>query len=354
MSKMKLAVAFGGPSSEYEISLLSGAAIIREAKKLEKYQLVPLGISKRGDFYLVDSQLEEIESDNWQTEAQEVKASDLKEYVDFVFPALHGPYGEDGTFQGLMEALDIPYAGCGVAASAVAMDKGLAKELFAARGLPQTKHFLIEEETFKEKKEESLLEIDKYLKLPYFVKPANLGSSVGISKVKEAKDLEKAMGIAFKYDRRIIVEEGIDAREVETSVIGNNNMDYEVSAIGEIIPSKEFYDYSAKYQSEGGSKLLIPAELTDLEREKIENLAIEAFSAIGGTGFGRIDFFIDRVTNTIYLNEINSIPGFTKYSMMPLLWKERGLSFPELLDRIVGYGYERYNAKNHRKTKLHW
>ncbi len=349
MSKLRLGVIFGGRSSEHEISLLSATAIMREAEKAGKYEIVPIGITKEGQWKSYTGDYGCLKVD-WEKDALPFNVGDLKEVVDFAFPVLHGPYGEDGTIQGLFEMLNIPYAGCSTLSSSVAMDKGIAKDLFSAKNIPQVKYLVVEKETYKGKDKELFLE---KLGLPLFVKPANGGSSVGITKVKKKEDLEDAIANAFLYDRRILLERGVNAREIEVSVIGNNLRDYEVSAIGEILPASEFYDYKAKYESEGRSKLLIPAELKKNEEEEIIRLAKEGFSAIDGEGFSRIDFFIDKDWGNIYLNEINTIPGFTEFSMLPLLWKQRGVEFPELVMKIVGYGNERYSIKNSWSTDFH-
>ncbi len=352
MDKVRLGVVFGSRSGEYEISLMSAAAVIRAAEETEQYQVVPIGITRTGQWKRYYGSIEKIPEDRWEEEATPLNPGNLKEWVDFIFPVLHGPFGEDGTIQGMLEMLDIPYAGCGVLASSLAMDKGAAKDVFRANGLPQCKYHLVTEESYRRNRERIYKEISSKLVLPYFVKPANMGSSVGISKVKTLDGLEEALQQAFCFDGRVLVEEGVECREVEISVIGNPPENLEISSVGEILPAEEFYDYRAKYQTGGASKLVIPAELTEEQEQRIGQIAEEAFQAIDGSGFARIDFFIDRKRGTIYLNEINTIPGFTQYSMMPLLWENQGISFPELIQRIVGYGYERYHAKNRRQTNL--
>ena len=349
MSKTRLGVVFGGRSTEHEISLLSAGAIMREASKVGNYEIVPIGITKKGEWKAYKGNIGLIK-DGWEKETEPFVIDNLKEIIDFAFPALHGPYGEDGTIQGLFEMLNIPYAGCSTLSSSVAMDKGIAKELFKAKNISQAKYIIIEREIFREKDIDGFLE---ELGLPIFVKPANGGSSVGITKVKKKEDLIEGINNAFSYDRRVILEEGINAREIEVSVIGNNLRDYEVSSIGEILPQEEFYDYKSKYQSEGGSKLLLPADLDKGQREEILRIAKEGFSTIAGEGFCRVDFFIHKDWGNIYLNEINTIPGFTEFSMLPLLWKDKGVEFPELVMKIVGYGYERYRDKNSWSTDFH-
>jgi D-alanine-D-alanine ligase len=348
MDKKRIGVVFGGRSQEYEVSLMSGGAVIKAARDLSDYQVIPLGISREGQWRIFNGKLEDLESDNWEAHSEHLEIGLIKEKVDFILPILHGPYGEDGTIQGLLEMLDIPYGGCGVLASSLAMDKALAKNVFKSLGLPQSKYLFFSEEELEATPEVSQARILECLKFPLFVKPANMGSSVGITKVKRLEDLAPALRNALAYDRRIVVEEGLDCRELEVSVIGNRAENMKVSTIGEILPGQEFYDYKAKYGAEEASKLMIPAQISKEDQEEIKRLALKAFQAIDGQGFARIDFFKDRKSGTIYINEINTIPGFTKYSMMPLLWEASGLSFPQLVKSIVGYGYERYNAKNRR------
>lgn len=348
MNKKRIGIVFGGRSKEYEISLMSAGAVIKAARELPDYEIIPLGITKGGEWRLFSGTIEDLESDNWQENSTQLEIGRLKEKVDFVLPILHGPYGEDGTIQGLFEMLDIPYGGCGVLASSVAMDKAVAKDVFKCAGLPQCKYIFFREEEVMLTPNITEAKVIENLNFPLFVKPANMGSSVGITKVKKLEDLNAALKMALCYDRRVVVEEGLDCRELEISVIGNTNDTMEVSAIGEILPAEEFYDYKSKYHAQGESKLMIPAEISKEDENEIKKLALKAFKVIDGQGFSRIDFFKDKKLGTIYINEINTIPGFTKYSMMPLLWKEAGVGFSELIKRIVGYGYERYNDKNRR------
>lgn len=343
----RLGILFGGRSGEHEVSLMSAASVIR-AMDQSKYHLVMIGISKSGEWLIYDGPVENIENGKWEKQARHFDIGSLKQEVDIVLPILHGPYGEDGTVQGLFEMLDIPYCGCGVLASAVAMDKMISKELFAKAGLPVCKYTLVFSEKIEDQgdRQEEIKRIEACIPYPMFVKPSNMGSSVGISKVKTRESLEEALRIAKKYDRRIIVEEGIDCRELEAGILGNFGAD--VSVIGEILPSAEFYDYQAKYFDGGKSKMCIPGEISEETSEKIKELALQAYEIIDGSGFARIDFFQDRKNGTIYINEINTIPGFTQFSMFPLLWRQAGVLYMELIERIVELGYERYNAKNNR------
>lgn len=354
-----IGVIFGGRSSEHEISLMSAASVIN-AIDTNKYKVITIGITKEGKWLLYDGPTSRIEDGSWQKEAEVALERDPKTYaitilgtgdqslrgkIDFALPILHGPYGEDGTIQGLFEMMNIPYGGCGVASSAICMDKGMAKGVFAQENLPQIRYRLVRSENLQERKSEIAEQMAEELGLPLFVKPANMGSSVGIGKAKNRKELEEALCNAARYDRRIVVEEYIDCREIETAVIGN--FEAEVAAVGEIIPSSEFYDYRAKYFDGGQSKLCIPANLTKDQITRIQEIALRAYKVTDCCGFARIDFFIKKQTGDIYINEINTIPGFTKYSMFPLLWEAVGVPYSVLIERIITLGYERYHVKNH-------
>ncbi len=345
----RIGVIFGGRSGEHEVSLLSAASVI-EAIDRNKYQVVMIGITREGQWKLYLGELSEIPSGAWEETAEDITVSQLKDLADFIFPVLHGPYGEDGTIQGLFEMLDMPYAGCGVLASALCMDKVSAKKIFEEAGLPTSGYKLVYSEDLAEHMEEIVADIEAELPYVMFVKPSNMGSSVGISKVRNADELRQALLLAAKYDRRIIIEEGIDCREVETGVIGNHKP--QVAAVGEIVAKLDFYDYTAKYTDDSGTEISIPAQLPKLTYEKIRTLAKEAYRACDCSGFSRIDFFVDKKTGEVYINEINTIPGFTKYSMFPKMWEEMGVGFTELIERIVEFGYERYYAKNNRQTVL--
>ncbi len=344
-NKTRLGIIFGGKSGEHEVSLLSAASVIRAVNK-EKYELVFIGITKDGQWRLFDGSEDEIEDGSWEKTATPFNPGSIKEVIDFALPIVHGPYCEDGKLQGFFETMDIPYGGCGVLASSVAMDKLLAKDVFAKNGLPICKHIAIFRAEYEENPEDELARVEEALGYPSFVKPANLGSSVGISKAHDRKSLAEALDLAFSYDRRVIVEENINCREIETGILGNENP--KAAAVGEILPSAEFYDYTAKYLDGGASKLCIPANIPAETAELIREYARKAYSAIDGEGFARVDFFIDKNTNKIYLNEINTIPGFTKFSMFPLLWEEAGVKYQDTIERIIRLGYERYNAKNSR------
>ena len=346
--KKKIGIIFGGKSGEYEVSLLSAASVIR-AMNREKFELVFLGITRDGTWKQFFGDVDAIEDGSWIETAWDFSLDRLKETIDFALPVVHGPYCEDGRLQGLLEMLDIPYGGCGVLASAVAMDKGLAKELFLQHNLPICKYILVCKEELQQERSRILEKIETEIGLPCFIKPANMGSSVGISKAADRQELEDGLMLAVRYDRRIVVEEALNCRELETGILGNE--DPKAAAVGEILPKGRFYDYSSKY-ADGGASLCIPAHLDSDTYEKIRELAVKAYQAIDGEGYARIDFFIEKDSGRVYLNEINTIPGFTQYSMFPLLWKEAGLEYSELLERIIELGYERYHDKNNGETSL--
>lgn len=355
--KTRLGIIFGGRSGEHEVSLLSAASVIRATDK-SKYELVYIGITRDGEWKILNESSEaehqkdsralvdKIEDGSWEKEATPLNPGSLKQLIDFALPIVHGPYCEDGKLQGLLEMLDIPYGGCGVLASALAMDKLLAKDVFARNGLPICDYEAVTKYEYEHSADAVLDRIEQALSYPSFVKPANMGSSVGISKASERSELAAALELALRYDKRVIVEKYINCREVETGILGNASP--EAAVVGEILPSEEFYTYQAKYLDGGASKLCIPAQLSEEITEQIREYAKKAYMAIDGEGYARVDFFIDRDTQKLYLNEINTIPGFTSFSMFPLLWEAAGLSYSATIERIIELGYERYNAKNNR------
>ena len=341
----KIGVFFGGKSGEHEISLMSATAVINAIDK-RKYKVVQIGITRDGQWRHFEGSTDHIEDGTWEAESTPLNIGELPQIIDFALPVLHGPFGEDGTIQGLFEMMDIPYGGCGVLASSACMDKATAKKLFEEAGIPTSNFHLVYSEDVEEDIESVADEIENDLSYVMYVKPSNMGSSVGISKVRDRDELKKALILASKFDRRILVEEGVNCREVETGVIGNKNI--EAACVGEILASKDFYDYDAKYTDDAGTRINIPADLPKYTSEKIREYAKRAYSALDCSGFARVDFFVEKETGEVYINEINTIPGFTKYSMFPLMWAEVGVSFSELIERIIDYGYERYNAKNNR------
>jgi D-alanine-D-alanine ligase len=283
----------------------------------------------------------------FQTDANLRRASDRAINVDVIFPVLHGTFGEDGTIQGLLELADIAYVGAGVLGSSAGMDKDIMKSLFRAAGLPMVKHVTVLRSQFEHEPKKTQKRVESKLRYPVFVKPANLGSSVGISKAHDRKELGPAIAEAAKFDRKIVIEEGVGgkknkAREIECAVLGND--DPKASIAGEIVPCKEFYDYDAKYLAEG-SEAMIPAKITKAEMKTVQRLAIAAFQAVDCTGLARVDFLMDPKTRRIFVNEINTMPGFTAISMYPKLWAATGVSYPELIDRLIQLGIERHEDK---------
>lgn len=343
--KRRVGFIFGGRSGEHEVSLMSAAEVIGAAADTD-FDAVKIGIDRDGKWYLYEGDIENIAAGTWKASARPLEISMLPEIIDFAFPVLHGPYGEDGTVQGLFEMLGIPYAGCGVLASALCMDKSCAKDIFIKVGLPTCRYKLMFREKLSECDKVKAGEIIEDLGGAVFVKPSNLGSSVGISKAKNPEQLIEALAVAARYDRRIIVEEALSAREFETAVIGNGKC--QVAEVGEIIAQSEFYDYESKYSDESGTRLMIPADIPGDVREEIRDLAAKAYMSLDCAGFARVDFFMEKATGKIYINEINTIPGFTRYSMFPMLWNEAGVDFNSLIERIVELGYERYYDKNNR------
>lgn len=326
--RLKVAVIFGGRSGEHEVSLVSAKSVIK-ALNPKKYTVTPIKISKTGQ---------------WQP--KKALSDIFAKKFDVVFPVLHGPYGEDGTIQGLFEMAGVPYVGCGVFASSATMDKFMTKIIFKAHGLPQPKFLHFTREQTKKELPSVKKAVAKELGFPCFVKPSNLGSSVGISKVKKMSQLPAALSLAATYDRSILVEEGIDAREIECAVLGN---DHALASIaGEIVPNREFYDFFAKYV-DNASKLFIPAKISAKKIEEVKRLSLEAYRALDCSGLARVDFLMDRKSEKLYLSEINTIPGFTSISMYPKLWAASGVAYPRLLDRLIQLALERFREKQKNK-----
>lgn len=346
--KRVVAVVFGGQSGEHEVSLMSSSNVINAMDK-EKYDVVTIGITREGKWMIYNGDVEKIRKGQWENDRENLLEDfsvnhPILKSIDVVFPVLHGPRGEDGTVQGLFELANIPYVGCGVLASAVGMDKIYTKTLFEKAGLPQGKYLLIMRKNWRRKQEDTIKVIEENLSYPIFIKPANMGSSVGITKAHDRDGLMKGMEEAAIYDRKILLEENIDCREIECAVLGND--DPEASALGEIIPSNEFYDYKAKYLDDDKSRLLIPAPLDKETTETIRKLAVKAFKTIDGSGLARLDFFVEKNTGETLINEINTMPGFTNISMYPKLWEYCGLSYSKLIDRLIELAIERFEDKN--------
>ena len=397
MAKLRVGILFGGRSGEHEVSLLSAASVVNAIDKT-KYEVVPIGITKDGRWVtaehaerLLKGEAQKAAGEGarstqaaalragdpeatpgaavlasgeavvvppeptrrdaglapFQMDANLRRASDRAINVDVIFPVLHGTFGEDGTIQGLLELADIAYVGAGVLGSSAGMDKDIMKSLFRAAGLPIVKHVTVLRGEFEREPKKVQKLVESKLKYPVFVKPANLGSSVGISKAHDRKELGPAIAEAAKFDRKIVIEEGVGgkknkAREIECAVLGND--DPKASIAGEIIPCKEFYDYDAKYVSEG-SEAVIPAKITKAEMKTVQRLAIAAFKAVDCTGLARVDFLMDSKSRKIFVNEINTMPGFTAISMYPKMWVASGLSYSALIDRLIQLGIERHEDK---------
>jgi D-alanine-D-alanine ligase len=386
ITKIRVGILFGGRSGEHEVSLLSAASVLNAIDKT-KYEVVPIGITKDGRWLTPEHAERLLKGERqathlragdpeatpgaavlaagesvvvppepahrasglapFQTDANLRRAADRAINVDVIFPVLHGTFGEDGTIQGLLELADIAYVGAGVLGSSAGMDKDIMKSLFRAAGLPMVKHVTVLRSQFERAPKKVQKLVETKLKYPVFVKPANLGSSVGISKAHDRKELGPAIAEAAKFDRKIVIEEGVGgkknkAREIECAVLGND--DPKASVAGEIVPCKEFYDYDAKYLLEG-SEGMIPAKLTKAEMKTVQKLAVAAFQAVDCTGLARVDFLMDPKSRTIFVNEINTMPGFTAISMYPKLWGATGVPYPELIDRLIQLGIERHEDK---------
>jgi D-alanine-D-alanine ligase len=385
MAKLRVGILFGGRSGEHEVSLLSAASVLNAIDKT-KYDVVPIGITKEGRWLtaehaerLLKGEARHLRAGDpeatpgaavlaageavvvppepthresgltpFQTDPSHLRrAADRAINVDVIFPVLHGTFGEDGTIQGLLELADIAYVGAGVLGSAAGMDKDVMKSLFRAAGMPIVKHVTVLRSQWGREPKKVQKLVESKLKYPVFVKPANLGSSVGISKAHDRKELGPAIEEAAKFDRKIVIEEGVGgkknkAREIECSVLGND--DPKASVAGEIVPCKEFYDYDAKYLDEG-SELVIPAKLTKAEMKKVQALAVAAFQAVDCSGLARVDFLMDPKSRKLYVNEINTMPGFTSISMYPKLWAATGVSYSELIDRLIQLGIARHDDK---------
>jgi D-alanine-D-alanine ligase len=355
--KTKLGLLYGGKSAEHKVSLQTALAVIK-ALDLEKFEIHPIYINEEGRW---------IKGPELQSPAETVQALEFSEAgqlsplslapalfqaekqetapLDVIFPLLHGPNGEDGTVQGLLELLNLPYVGNGVLASAAGMDKVIMKNIFAQAGLAQVNYVAFIKSEWEKAKDEAYAKVELELGYPCFVKPANLGSSVGISKCRNRAELEAAFTEAFQFDRKIIIEEGVTAREIEVGVLGNDAP--ECSVAGEIVPKKDFYDYKAKYE-DGETALIIPADISDDEYEEIKDMAIRAFKALDCSGLVRADFFLTK-DGKVLINEVNTMPGFTPFSMFPLLWKHTGIEYPQLIERLVELAKERHAVKQQIK-----
>ncbi len=365
VKKIRVGIIFGGRSGEHEVSLRSARSIM-DAIDRDKYEVLPIGITKEGRWIAGGDPLAALNAGEETTPAAllgepgertimtieadpEDRGLSLHDMatVDVIFPVLHGPYGEDGTIQGLLELADIPYVGAGVAGSAVGMDKALFKSIMAANGIPILPYELVLRSDWDQDSEAVLDRIESRLTYPVFAKPANLGSSVGISRATDRESLRRALGEAACYDRRLLVEQGANAREIEVSVLGNENPI--ASVPGEVIPGDEFYSYADKYLRDE-AKLVIPAPLEPEQVRRIQEIALGAYRAIDCAGLARADFFIDRDSGDIWMNELNTIPGFTSISMYPKLWEASGIPYAELIDRLIQLALARHEDKQRNRT----
>jgi D-alanine-D-alanine ligase len=353
MPKTRLAILYGGRSAEHQVSVVSARSVM-EALDPDRFEVVPIAITREGAWLLPDrSPLELTASDGALPEVEAAGTEvalrperGLAEAgpgpVDVVFPILHGPFGEDGTVQGLFELADLPYVGSGVLASALAMDKAMAKVVLAQAGLPQAPYLVVPERDWRADPDRVAAEVGRRLPYPVFTKPARLGSSIGISKVKTPAELAAGLDTAFGHDTKALVEQGIVARELECGVLGNDAP--EASVVGEVVPGHEFYDFEAKYLDES-LKLEIPAPVPGPVRDRVRELSLRAFQALDCEGFARVDFFYEEASGRVLLNEVNTIPGFTPKSMFPMLWAASGLSYPDLVARLVDLAVERHAAR---------
>lgn len=360
--KLRVGVLFGGRSGEHEVSLTSAKGIMAALDK-QKYEVVPIGITKTGQWLTggnIHQQLLDTAAGHPVLEAggkgepvtppvENALALPISATgpLDVVFPVLHGPFGEDGTVQGFLELVGIPYVGAGVTASATGMDKAVCKDIFRAHGLPIVIHRVFLRRQWQNDREAVLDECEAAIPYPMFVKPANLGSSVGVHKVKNRAELQAGLDDAARFDRKLIVEQGLEAREIEVSVLGN---DEPIASVpGEIIPSREFYSYAAKY-IDNSSELLIPAPLSQEHTGLIQQLAIMAFKALDCAGLARVDLMLEKATGEVFINEVNTMPGFTPISMYPKLWEASGLTYSQLLDRLIELALERHADKQQSET----
>jgi D-alanine-D-alanine ligase len=367
MARIRLAILYGGRSAEHQVSVVSARSVM-EALDPDRFEVVPIAITREGAWLLPDrSPLELTAADGTLPEVEAAGAEVALRpdrgrsgrgaiasaagragapaglgQIDVVFPILHGPLGEDGTVQGLFELADLPYVGSGVLASALAMDKAIAKVVLAQAGLPQAAYLVVPERDWRADPGRVAAEVAGRLAYPVFTKPARLGSSIGISKVKTPADLAAGLAAAFAHDTKALVEQGIAARELECGVLGNDAP--EASVVGEVIPSHEFYDFEAKYLDES-LKLEIPAQVPQGIRTLVRELSLRAFQALDCEGFARVDFFYEESTGRVLLNEVNTIPGFTPKSMFPMLWAASGLAYPDLVARLVDLAVERHAAR---------
>ncbi|MFA0815972.1 MAG: D-alanine--D-alanine ligase family protein [Anaerofustis sp.] len=346
--KTNVGIIFGGKSGEHEVSLNSAYNVIKAIDR-SKFDVTMIGISKDGAWKHFFGDPEMIGNGKWEYDTDHINENlsifhdEIIKKTDIFFPVLHGTFGEDGTIQGLFEMIDKPYVGCGVLASSAAMDKAVAKVLFRSQGIPVAEDLLVYKSEMPDHLDEIIEAAHDQFDFPMFVKPVNMGSSVGISKAHDKTELKNALLFASKFDNKILIEKFIDACEVEVGVLGNEQP--VASCIGQIIPCHEFYDYEAKYLSGHDSKIIIPAPVSKELTDKIIEYALRAYRCLGCSGLSRIDFFVNEQTQKIILNEVNTLPGFTNISMYSKLWEASGIPYTELITRLIGLGFERYHQK---------
>jgi len=357
---LRVGVLFGGRSGEHEVSLASAASVIRGLDP-DKYEAVPIGISKDGHWLIGEGagkMLPEVlkggrrvmlTADPTEAAIVPLDRGTGAQRLDVVFPVLHGTYGEDGTIQGMLDLAGLPYVGAGVLGSAIGMDKDVSKKLFEAAGIPVVPWVAVQRAEWEKDPTAVRAKIEEEFAYPVFVKPATLGSSVGMTKVHNAVELGPALDLACEFGMKIMVEKAVNAREIEVSVLGNHEP--KASVPGEIIPHREFYDYTAKYL-EDGTQLVIPAVLKPAQVQKIQELAVKSFRAVELSGMARVDFFLEKKGNKLYLNEVNTIPGFTSISMYPKLWEASGISFRELIDKLIELAFEMHAEKARTKYAI--
>ena len=358
--RLRIGILFGGRSGEHEVSLASATSVIRGLDP-DKYEAVPIGITKEGHWLVgagAQKMLPEVLKGGQRvmmtadpTDAALVKldGSGGGQRLDVVFPVMHGTFGEDGTIQGLLDLAGLPFVGAGVLGSAIAMDKDVAKRLLQAAKIPVVPWITVQRRNWESNPREIQAAIEEKFAYPVFVKPATLGSSVGMTKAHSREELAPALNLAAEFAMKILVEECVVAREIEVSVLGNH--DPQASVPGEIVPHREFYDYTAKYLEEG-SQIVIPAELKPAQAQKIQQYAVEAFRALELSGMARVDFFLEKKAGKIYLNEVNTIPGFTSISMFPKMWEASGISFRELIDKLIALAIEQHAEKARTKYQI--
>ena len=358
--KLRVGVLFGGRSGEHEVSLASAASIIRGLDP-QKYEAVPIGITKEGHWLAgagAQKMLPEVlragqrvvmSADPTESSLMSLDGSPRGQKLDVIFPVIHGTFGEDGTMQGLLELAGLPFVGAGVLGSAIGMDKDVAKRLMQVAGIPVVPWIAVQRADWERDPKAIQRAVEKKFKYPVFIKPATLGSSVGMTKVHSRAELRPALDLAAEFAMKILVERAVSAREIEVSVLGNH--DPKASIPGEIVPHREFYDYAAKYLEEG-TQLLIPAKLKKAEIKKLQGLAITAFKALELSGMARVDFFIEKRSGKIFLNEVNTIPGFTSISMYPKLWEANGIPFRELITKLIDLALEQHREKARTKYQI--